>query len=40
LIFQDGFDILLAMKFSGVAEQGYAGLYGKSQLNNQFLIKI
>jgi len=32
LIFQDRFDILLEMRLSGVAEQGYTVLYGKSQL--------
>ncbi len=31
LIFQDRFDILLEMRFSGIAEQGYKMLYGKSQ---------
>lgn len=33
MIFQDRLDILLEMKLSGVAEQGYAMLYGKSQIN-------
>jgi len=32
LFFQYRFDILLGMRLSGVAEQGYAMLYGKSQL--------
>jgi len=31
-IFQDRFDILLEMRLSGVAEQDYTVLYGKSQL--------
>ena len=32
LIFRDRFDILLEMRLSGVAEQEYTGLYGKSRL--------
>jgi len=32
LIFQDRFDILLEIRLSGAAEQGYAGLYGISRL--------
>jgi hypothetical protein len=32
LIFQYRFDILLEIRLSGVAEQEYAGLYGKSQI--------
>ena len=35
LIFQYRFDILLEMKFSGVAEQEYKILYGKSQTKEQ-----
>jgi hypothetical protein len=34
LIFQGGFGILLKMRLSGVAEQEYTGLYGKSQVTN------
>jgi len=30
--FQDRLDILLEMRLSGVAEQEYTGLYGKSQI--------
>ena len=33
LIFQDRFDILLKIRLSGVVEQNYTVLYGKSQLN-------
>ena len=32
LIFQDRFDILLEMRLSGIANQGNAMFYGKSQL--------
>ena len=32
LIFKDRLGILLEMRFSGVAEQEYAMLYGKSQV--------
>ena len=32
LLLQYRFDILLEMRLSGVAEQGYTVLYGKSQL--------
>jgi len=39
LIFQDRFDILLEMKFSGVAEQGYTMLYGKSRLRSSIMAK-
>ena len=42
LIFQYRFDILLEIRFNGVAEQEYTGLYGKSQLkkwgNNCYCI--
>jgi len=35
LIFQDRFDMLLEMKFSSVAEQGYTMSSGKSQTKEQ-----
>jgi hypothetical protein len=36
LIFQDRFDILLEMGISGVAEQEYTIVYGKSQISKYF----
>ena len=35
--FQDRFDILLEMRLSCVAEQGYTMLYGKSQFKVIFI---
>jgi hypothetical protein len=37
LDFQDRFDILLEMRLSGVVEQGYTKLYGKSQINKSIV---
>jgi hypothetical protein len=36
---EEEFDILFGKRFSGVAEQGYAALYGKSWFNQRWRLK-